>query len=116
MNICLYFNKKTMLKLCDILTYYSLNTLVICSIHRLRNQLQDMEHEQTGLVSSETVEKYQTKISELQQTLSTKEAMHRGLIQRYSLLKSVIEQSFVKITNHNAKYAHRDGTSISRVY
>jgi predicted RNase H-like nuclease (RuvC/YqgF family) len=60
-----------------------------------------MEAEHANLVSQETVEKYQTKISDLQNQLRLKEETHRSLIQRYSLLKSVIEHAFQKNNNNN---------------
>lgn len=57
-------------------------------------QLHDLESEQSSLISVDTVEKHLTRIQELQDLLKQKEEQHKGLIQRYSLLKNAIEKAF----------------------
>ena len=69
---------------------------------RLRHQLQDLEAERSAMVPQDVLDRHLLKIDELNEKLTAKEAQHKQLIQRYSSLKSVIEEAFQK---------HRGGSS-----
>ena len=66
-------------------------------LDRLRLQFQDLEAEQSNLVSSDMVEKHLSKIQELQDQMKLRDEQMKSLIQRYSLLKNAIETAFLSL-------------------
>lgn len=63
-------------------------------VDRLRHIIHDLETTQSTLVSQDIVLEMQHTIDKLQADLRDKEQLHKELIYRYGLLKSVIESAF----------------------
>ncbi len=76
----------------------------------MRNMLNDAESVQATLVGPEVVSKHLETIKALKVELTTKETIHKSLIDRYSTLKSVVEYSHseksLQSNNGTLNYVH----------